>query len=165
MAKRRKEKDEESEDKGFKAPKFDKEAFINKISKSQIKDVEKQFIEHLSGKDVMEREKAAKDLGDINPKYKNKTYNEVLASLDKESQDLIIPVIKRYLFQSGDKHDYEQERSIVEALIAINTKESAEALKEKMRWIEGPEMKAKATLPVPRKCIGGDGFAMPTVRA
>lgn len=122
------------------------DVFFEKISKTQREKVEKFITKILSQEQIIDRTKAAEYLGKIIPKYRDKTYNQILACLDEKSQEIVIQNLSGYLFQDYDSYDYQQEHSIVEALLALNSIEAAKALKRNMKWIENDELRKKATV-------------------
>ena len=115
-----------------------KEDFINLLSDKNKQELEEKFVEALKQINWKERIWAAEDFGFIKTKFKNKSYYQIISELDEKTQDDISEKITAYLFPRSniEKLEFNQVKSITEALMVINSEKSIKLLNNCLRNVE-----------------------------
>jgi len=119
--------------------------FVNELSHQKIEQLKRNLVYALAHKDRKEREWAAKQFGLIELKYQNMTYNQILQDLNEEYKAILISRLGDHfeIRSNLEKLEYEQVKSLIEALIAINTEASALKLRNQVYYIKYQDLNEK----------------------
>ncbi|KKL99828.1 hypothetical protein LCGC14_1810520, partial [marine sediment metagenome] len=121
--------------------------FYNKLDERKKLRLKTNLIRAFSQKNWKEREWAVKDYGFLVVELKDKSYAQVIEGIEDHLKDEIATKLGKYFYtrSNREKLEYEQIKSAVDALIAINTEKSLNVLKTRLHNIDFKDLREKVS--------------------